>query len=145
MSDYGLKISLPGIDVKTATPEQCSIHSSYDSLKIKLDNANPQEGNILITFTDTPTAGTYNITTIHHGYDYIPAYYFFFDVRGSSNNLGVEVGNQFPLDESVDAYFEAIPDSQNIVFNLVITPFSSDVLINHYYAFRYYVFANDGI
>ena len=98
MNDWGLKISLPGYDVKTATPEQCSVHSSYDSLKVKLDANNPQEGNILVTFKDNPPAGTYNIYTIHHGYNYIPTYYFFFDLRSSSNNTNIEVGSQFPLD-----------------------------------------------
>jgi hypothetical protein len=141
--DFGFKISLPGVDVKTATPEQCSIHSSYDSLKVKLDNQNPQEGNILVTFNDTPAVGTYTITSIHHGYGYIPAYYFFFDIRSSSSNTGVEVGDVFPLDEGLGSYFQAIPDTQNIVFNFV-TDGVTDVLAGNYYGFRFFVFANDG-
>lgn len=143
--DFGLKISLPGYDVKTASPEQCSVHSSYDSMKVRLDSSNPQEGNILVTFNDTPAAGTYLITVIRHNYGYIPAYYFFFDVRGSSNNTGIEIGNAFPLDALSEAYFQAVPDTQNIAFNLVITPASTDVLTGEYFAFRYYIFANNGI
>lgn len=141
--DYGLKISLPGYDVKTATPEQCSIHSSYDSLKVKLDINNPQEGNILVTFQDTPAAGTYEVCAIHHGYEYIPAYYFFFDLRSSSNQLGFEVGNLFPVDALQQAYFQAVVDTENITFNFVTN--GNDVMVNEFFAFRFYVFANDGI
>jgi len=144
MTDWGLKISLPGFDVNTATPEQCSVHSNYDSFKVKLDVNNPQEGNILVTFNDTPAAGTYPITTIHHGYNYIPAYYFYFDVRLSSNNTGIEVGNQFPLDALFASYFQAVEDAQNITFNFV-TDGVSDTLTGNFYAFRFYVFANDGM
>lgn len=144
MSDFGLKISLPGVDVKTATPEQCSIHTSYDSLKVRIDNQNPQEGNILITFNDTPSAGTYNITTIHHGYGYIPAYYFFFDTLSSNTQTDAEVGSIFGLDADHASIFQAIPDDQNITFNLV-TDGVFDTLAGKFYAFRFYVFANDGM
>lgn len=144
MSDtYGFKISLPGFDVTTTTPEQCSVHSGFDSFKVKIDNQNPQEGNILVTFNDTPPAGTYPITSIHHNYGYIPAYYFYFDVRSSSNNTGIEVGNNFPLDALSDEYFQAVADTQNITFNFVTNAFEN--LTGRFYAFRYYVFANDGM
>lgn len=143
MSDYGFKISLPGYDVKTATPEQCSIHSSYDSLKVKLDAKNPQEGNVLVSFQDTPSAGTYEICAIHHGYGYIPAYYFFFDLRSSSNALGAEVGNFFALSESDLVYFQAVPDEQNIIFNFVTD--GSEAAAGEFFSFKFYVFANNGV
>lgn len=31
---FGVKISVPGVDVKTATPEQCVVHSAYPHLKV---------------------------------------------------------------------------------------------------------------
>ena len=141
--DYGLKISLPGFDVKTATPEECSIHSSYDSLKVKLDPNNPQEGNILVTFQDNPALGTYPIYTIHHGYGYIPAFYLFFDIQGSNANTGTETGSIFPLNAMYDAWIQAVPDTQNIVISFVTD--GNTLISGNYYAFKYYVFANDGI
>ena len=37
----GLKISLPGYDVETATPEQCAVHSDYSSFKIAPNTNDP--------------------------------------------------------------------------------------------------------
>lgn len=82
MSDYGLKISLPGYDVSTATPEQCSVHSGYTSPKIDtsqgdaLDNTNPQHyGTVTVTFVNSPPSGTDTVLfTIPHNYGYIPSF-----------------------------------------------------------------------
>lgn len=152
MTDWGLKISLPGYDVKNATPEQCALHSSYDTLKIKSDLQYPQEGNILITFTKNQTiATTIPLYTIIHNYNYPPAYYFFHDVEGSYKALSQETGNLFSWDSQDSLYFQAVPESNEIVFQLVVTQtyvnnisFGNNVA-NQYYAFRYYIFANDGI
>lgn len=145
MNDWGLKISLPGYDVNSATPEQCSVHSSYDSFKIALNAPTPLEGNILVTFSDNPVAGIYTIYTIHHPYNYIPACYFFFDLRSSSNNLGSDVGTKFPLDELEEDYFQVVVQPQTVVFQLVIGQTGFDTLTGEYFAFRYYVFAENGI
>lgn len=148
MSDkVGFKISLPGYNVETATPEQCSVDSAYDSFKIKLDPDNPQFGNIVVTFTDNPGVGTYPIYTIHYGYDYIPAYYLFFDVQDSSQVLTEETGNFFALDELDGSYFQAIldTDTQDINISFVVTAGASVDVTNNFFAFRFYVFANDGI
>lgn len=140
----GIKISLPGFDVKTATPEQCSVHSVYDSMKVKIDNQNPQEGNILLTFNSNPPAETQTLYSVHHGFNYIPACYLFFDIVGSSANVGQEVGNIIPFDALSDLTLQLIPDTQNVTFKLVSNGLNTSVAGNHY-AFRYYIFANDGI
>jgi hypothetical protein len=66
MSDYGLKISLPGYDVNSALPHQCAIHSSYPALKTKTgldqgDETRPPGfwhfGTVTINFNNDPTAG----------------------------------------------------------------------------------------
>lgn len=144
-NSWGLKISLEGFDVTSATPEQCSVHSSYDSFKIGLFAPSPLEGNILVSFQDEPAAGTYPIYTINHQYNYIPATYFFFDVRQSSTVLGAEVGLKFSLDEDEVDYFQVIVQPQTIQFQLVVGVTGEDSLINKQYAFRYYVFANPAV
>ena len=53
------------------------------------------------------------------------------------------MGNQFPLDALNEAYFQATPDTQNITFNFITD--GVNVITNQYFAFRYYIFANDGI
>lgn len=142
--DFGLKISLPGVDIKTATPEQCSVHSSYDTMKVKLDSNNPQFGNILVTFADNPQTGTFPIYTIHHGYGYIPAFYLYSSTRDSSHSLQSEFGNKFFLNAGNLSYFQAVPDAQNIVFSYIANH-DTENTTGEFFAFRFYVFANDGI
>jgi len=144
MSDsWGLKISLPGYSVETATPEQCSIHSSYDSLKVREDNQNPQLGNILVTFQDNPAVGTYPVATINHNYGYIPDVYFFFDFQHSSAETTNEVGWFFGLDESGDEYFQVTVTETQVIFQFIVQN-NADSLSGEYFAFRYYIFANNG-
>lgn len=142
---WGLKISLPGYDAHSATPEQCSIHSAYDSFKIGLFAPSPLEGNILVSFIDEPVAGTYPIYTINHQYNYIPTCYFFFDVRTSSTVLGNETGLKFDIDEDGIDYFQVIVQPLTIQFQLVVGQTGLDSLNGTTYNFRYYVFAEDGI
>lgn len=69
----GLKISLPGYDVLTATPEQCAVHSSYPPLKAKLNQPNPHVATLTVNFTTTVTQNvTHTVYSIPHGYGYIP-------------------------------------------------------------------------
>lgn len=73
MSDYGLKISLPGYDVQTATPEQCALHSSYPPLKAKAGMTRPHFALLDVDFTSTVTQNTtHTLYEIEHGYGYIP-------------------------------------------------------------------------
>lgn len=70
---YVAKISLPGYDVMTATPEQCSIHSEYPPLKSKADQTPPHFATLLVDFTATaPQNVTHTLLTIPHPYGYVP-------------------------------------------------------------------------
>lgn len=73
MSDYGLKISLPGYDVKTATPEQCAVHSSFSQLKAKIGQPSPHVALLDVDFTATVAQNvTHTVYTINHDYGYVP-------------------------------------------------------------------------
>jgi len=141
---FGVKIALPGFDARTATPEQCAVDSRFDTMKVKVDPVNPNFGNIIVKFQDNPVIGTYPIYTINHNYGYIPLYYFFFSVRDSTANTGIETGNFFPGDALNFIYFQATATATQIIFQLVVTNTSIEALSGNTYAFRYYVFANDG-
>ena len=68
---WGIKVSKPGFDVKTATDDQLVMSSEYSSLKV--------------AHTDAPTtSGTYT-----HGLGYTPA----FIVSGSGYFVGQEYSN----------------------------------------------------
>lgn len=63
-------ITLPGYDVSTASPEQCSIHSDYPSPKLEERNVDV----LTYTFVSNPAIGsTTNLLTVNHGYSYVPA------------------------------------------------------------------------
>lgn len=73
-NDFGFKISLPGFDVQTATPEQCSVHSSYPPLKSKTNQDPPHFAELDVRFTATlPQNVTTTAYAINHGYNYVPA------------------------------------------------------------------------
>lgn len=72
-NDFGMKISLPGYDVKTATPEQCAVHSSYPPFKAKLNQSPDHFGLLIVDFTATVTQNvTHTLYSFDHDYDYIP-------------------------------------------------------------------------
>lgn len=73
MDDYGIKVALPGYDATKATPEQCSLHSSYPALKSKTDQENPHHATLKVDFTSGISQGsTHTIYSFEHGYDYVP-------------------------------------------------------------------------
>ncbi len=92
MSDFGLKISLPGYDVKSAAPEQCAVHSSYPPLKAKTNQTPKHIATLNVDFTSTITqASVQTLYAINHGYGYIPftlANIKFID-SGGGENLGI--------------------------------------------------------
>jgi len=73
MSDYGFKVSLPGYDVGTATPEQCAVHSSYPTFKSRVGQSLPHFATLDVDFTGTITQNvTQNLYVVDHNYGYIP-------------------------------------------------------------------------
>lgn len=146
--DVVLKVSLPGFDVKTATPEQCAIHSNYDTLKLKLDGGNPYFQRISIDFKTSPGISTVNVFAFTHNLPNTPAYYFFASVKDSSGPLSAEVGNEFDLDVFADRKFQVSRAGNTIKLDF-ITSFVDGLdptpMIGKYYEFRFYCYANDGL
>jgi len=62
---YGIKISLPGFDAKTATTEQLAITSEKSMLKQE------RKGSTTYTFSGSPASAT--ILTVTHNLGYVPA------------------------------------------------------------------------
>lgn len=71
---WGIKISLPGYDVSTATPEQLALSSDYISPKLLL-NQTPAHANTFsyVVPTSLSAGSTTNLLTVAHGYSYTPA------------------------------------------------------------------------
>jgi hypothetical protein len=72
-SDYGIKVTLPGYDIATATPEQCAVFSKYPSPKINVRTTPHHYGIVNITITtDYGPTGSKRILTIPHNLGYTP-------------------------------------------------------------------------
>jgi hypothetical protein len=64
---YGIKISKPGVDVKTAANKDLVLTSEKNMFKVK------QSGSVSYTFNGTEGGGTTVLATINHGLGYKPA------------------------------------------------------------------------
>jgi hypothetical protein len=95
---YVIKVALPDFDVKTATPEQCAIHSAYNCPKV--DATKDHFLTIPVTFLSEPpqdlTAGVTTTTILHsfpHEYNYQPQLWLHADYTSNHNGtLRAEFG-----------------------------------------------------
>ena len=138
-SDWGMKISLPGYEAETATPEQCAFHSKYASLKVVLGKDPANFGNYHFQDTITvPVGGTEGIEifTLAHGYSYIPAHI----CMAKDNDASPSLTGMMPLIFGVSGFYSYCNNT-----NFVITFFSApDGDFTFDINFKYYIFADDG-
>lgn len=138
--DYGFKISLPGFDVKTATPEQCAVHSSYPPLKAKLGQSPPHFAEIVVDFTGAVTqATTHTLYSFTHGYTYTPLVVasLVFNEQGGQTFSGVgQVGIGATLD--IQAYATSSQFILSIYDNFFWTGAAASLEVS------YYIFAEEG-
>lgn len=143
----GVKISLPGFDVHTATPEQCVVHSKFDTFKISRRATPDHFGIIYITFNNNPSADV--VTTLfsfNHGYQHRPSLMTFIStgVYGNQSTSG-----HVHMDVFDRAWIEAnVTDTQ---FKIDVqghgtTDFTGADLSGYPNTMivRYYIFAEDG-
>lgn len=72
-SNFGYKVSLPGYDVRTATPEQCAVHSSYPPFKAKTGQSPAHFAQLAVDFTGGVTQNVvHTVYSFNHGYGYTP-------------------------------------------------------------------------
>ena len=77
MADYGIKVSLDGVDARTATDAQLLLNMKYPIAKLDTTNV-ASFRNVTLTFVNDPpepALDTSNSTTVYsfaHGYTYVP-------------------------------------------------------------------------
>lgn len=138
---YKAIITLPGYDVATATPEQCSIHSDYPSPKMEEANCNV----VTYTFTSEPATDV-TLVTKAHGYSYKPAALVWVEAPAAYTINGVIA--QFVLPwipaGSIFDHFESTCDATNLYITYKLVDGGS-LLNGATFKFKYYIFAETGL
>ena len=144
---YKTIITLPGYDVATATPEQCSIHSDYESIKLATDKSPEHFGTLNYTFTSEPSSGITNIFSIDHGCSYIPMVMAYTFVHSQSG--GDDIYSMFRLPTYFNWYYCAFmctSDSTHMKIDFWMEPASllfpppQPTMTGLSYDFKYYIF-----
>jgi hypothetical protein len=141
MSNWGLKVALPGYDVHTATPEQCAIHSSYPSPKVKIDATPRHYGTIRITFNNNPPSGTTTtLYTVAHGYNYTPMAL----AAGTFSDFMSEMDGTLPLEPTATLEIFIETDDTNMYLKMYYeSGFGS--IIGNKLTVSYQIFAENGL
>lgn len=162
MSDYILRISLPGYDATTATPAQCAVDSRYSIPKISPNTASWTHssyvssvtasatgfnyGTITFTFSSTATFApsspvtNFNLLTFSHGFSYTPGGILF-------GNSGL-YPQQFADNNSINGWFGNYTDGTNLYFYVQNQLSVMGALTLDYrglsFFFKYYIFVENG-
>lgn len=126
MGDYGIKISKPGFDVKTAAVKDQIFNSSYNNFKIVAQGQT--------TITVGSTAGTEYITNIAHGLSFTPGHMEFFQHRSTTKSYTPGGNNG----DGLDGFAYGRADGTNLALVTVSngTAYTATVY--------YYIFADPG-
>lgn len=161
MSNFGVKISLPGVDVNTASPEQCAVYSKYDTFKID-ETATPSHfGQAAITIRNNPPKDIItNLYKIPHGYSHRPTVLSHIDtgVINSGTNKGAIIAGRVsanPNSSNKLDYLECCVDDTYLYINIrhhtsdwtgatAVSLNIAGAVYPNIATVRFYIFANDG-
>lgn len=80
MGDFGIKISVDGVDVTRATQEQLLLSMSYPHAKLDTQNDNSFQ-NIRLTFQNNPPGSKTLVHSFAHEYTYVPSFWVLMQVE----------------------------------------------------------------
>lgn len=128
MADYGIKVSQPGYDVKTATDIQLVFSSKFDALPIALQGSANQTGN-------SPNTLTF---TIAHGLSFTPFVIVFYKTSfyNSYWQWSPAGGISFLGDNDTPLDFGMKVDGTNLIIRVSLGNGSSDTINIRYFIFN---------
>lgn len=137
--DWGVKISLPGVDVKTATAKELVLSTAYPNPKVQLNKDPAHFGMIQLIYNGAnQIVGdvSRNITQFAHGYNYTPGTQCLIidPVSGVAVQMPYQVGALGVFVFEADETYVYLNWSAIGLFPTEITP--------GIYNFRYYLFAD---
>jgi len=145
MADYGIKVSIPTVDVKIASPENCTIHSGYPNIKIKTEASPAHFATLDYSFTSDPANGTLTLFTKAHGYSYISMAIVYVDDLQFTPNRFTVLPEYFVYDGNGYQKLWYDVDSTNLYIKYSVTnnPSGTHVNVNGFdFKFKYYIFVD---
>lgn len=138
--NYIAKISLPGIDVGTATPEQCAVTSEYPPLKAKIGQSPDHIALLNLTFSNRVSQGvTHTVYSVPHGYGYIPLTLSNMIFNNNAGTQAVGIGYVgIGANLSIQAYATSDDFIVTVYDNFNWTRTGASLQVS------YYIFAEDG-
>lgn len=135
MSNFGIKISQPGYDVKTADKERLVFSSQYDTLKIAKSGSGTQ---VVAHVDDIFTAGKETVE-ITHELGYEPAFFVFVNnpVWASSDKLSPYTWRSIGS-PALDTANYAVDTTK-----LYITFYNPDNVNDITFEYRYHIYYNE--
>jgi hypothetical protein len=126
---YGIKISLPGYDVKTATIDQLSVDSTYPSFKIAKKGALSKN---VSGYHDPGGTFVYYDFTIPHNLGYKPGFWVF----GINNDTDNDY-RKSPFNPHGEVGVSAAADETNLIVGLTMASWTmtTNLWVGNYFIF----------
>lgn len=109
MADYGIKVTNPGKDISSTTPEDYCLHSGYYGVIIAKETL----GTLSI-----PGLGT-AYATVSHSLGYVPITFIYTEHQTNKWYFGNYLSSDFYKDENTFYMEDAVVGTSNVIFNYV--------------------------
>ena len=133
VDEFGIKVSQPGFDVKTAKKEELVFSSEYDTPKVFISGS----GTVLVPFNaDIWTPGSATVE-IAHNLNYLPAFFVFVN-----NPVWADSGRLTPYTwRAIGSPSHNQPNYSVDTTKLYIKFYNPDIA-NKTFSYRYFIFYN---
>lgn len=144
-SDWGIKVGLPGYNVKTATSQQLVASTILPNWKCDLRPTTKNYGTVNFTIASLSSGSSVTIYQITHGYTYRPSFVDAWSYPagtggGASSNQTFGIGD---MDGSLGAGFSLTVRVTTSTFTITGSNSSAGTLSNLAGTVRFYIFADD--
>lgn len=142
MGDWGIKVALPGIDVREATLEETMFSSGHSSPKIDMTQTPKHYGDVKVNFVNAPPdAAVTEIWRLHHGLGYKPMVLASYEFFGSDGFSSYTFEGVMPFAPTATLEIRLYVDDQDIIlkayqeFVTWISPAAGNYIKLSYYIF----------
>lgn len=151
MSNRGIILALDGRSARSPSPNDSAIDSSLQTLNLKADLVDPNQGVINVTFVNQGITPGTNLLIFRKVLDpnYPQFFYFGYNATKSSRVLSAQYGNQWAFSVNFDRYFIVVKKGNVVEFRFVVDPFysylSGDELNGFSFQFQFAFFINKAV